>query len=75
MIQIPDAPWIRDAERYGYPEPDPVKCPCCGEECETIYMDQCGTVFACDVCLDHKDAYEWAEEEKERNRPDWADEI
>ena len=71
---IPDAPWIREAERDGYPSPEPVYCPVCGEECETIYADMNGTVFACDRCLLEQDAGEWAEEEKERSRPDWADE-
>jgi len=76
MEQIPDAPWIRQAELYGYPadEPDPVECPCCGEECETIYADRDGNVFGCDRCVMKQDSWEWAEEEKERTRPDWADE-
>ena len=69
----PDAPWIREAERDGYPDPPPVECPCCGEECTTIYANQYGEVFACNWCLIEQDAGEWAEEEKERSRPDWAD--
>ena len=73
--KIPDAPWIRDAEMNGYPEAPPVECPCCGEECETIYADQNGTVFACDRCLMQQDAWSWAEEERANSRPDWADEI
>lgn len=73
MEQIPDAPWIREAERYGYPEPDPVNCPCCGCECETIYYDMTGTVVGCDVCMVTKDAQEWADEEREKSRPDWAE--
>ena len=48
MEQIPDAPWIRDAELNGYPSDPPVECPCCGEECNTIYADQYGNVFACE---------------------------
>ena len=75
MEQIPDAPYIREAEMYGMPpyDPQPV-CPICGEECETVYADMNGDVFACNCCLMEQDAWEWQEEEKERNRPDWADE-
>ena len=43
MQDLPDAPWIREAEMFGPPPyddgPDPV-CPICGEECETIYTDK-----------------------------------
>ena len=73
-MAIPDAPWIRQAERDGVPADDPVHCPCCGEECDTIYMDQYKNVFACDRCLMQQDAWEWAEEEKEASKPDWAEE-
>ena len=70
----PDAPWIREAEMYGMPSPDPVYCPVCGEECETIYKDSYGNVFGCEKCIRAIDAYDWAEDEKEASRPDWADE-
>ena len=74
MEQIPDAPWIREAERFGMPpyDPDPV-CPICGEDCTTVYMDMTGEVFACNWCLKEQDAWDWQQEENERNRPDWAD--
>jgi hypothetical protein len=75
MEQIPDAPWIREAERYGMPPyEDPPKCPICGEHCDTVYMDINGDVFACNNCLHEKDAYDWEEEQRELNRPDWVDE-
>lgn len=74
MEQIPDAPWIRDAEMNGMPSPDPVHCPLCDEECETIYRDRYGTVFGCENCIEEQESYEWAEEEKMASRPDWADE-
>lgn len=70
MNQIPDAPWIRDAELNGYPSADPVVCPVCGEECEEIFEDVYGTVVGCDRCLISKDAWEWAEERKEADRDD-----
>ena len=69
MEQIPDAPWVRDAEMYGPPY-DEVICPCCGEECETIYSDQNGTVFACDKCLEQQDAWDWKQEQIEAERPE-----
>ena len=70
MSGIPDASYIREAEMYGMPPYETVKCPRCGEECETIYADQYGNVFACDKCLMSQDAWEWAEEEKEKCRED-----
>lgn len=74
MEQIPDAPWIREAERDGYPADDPVECPECGEECDTVYIDPSGYCIGCNRCLRAKDAWEWIEEKREADRPDWADE-
>lgn len=71
---LPDAPWIRDAERNGYPSTEPVYCPICGKECTTIYKDINSEVFACNWCLEEQDADEWQAQEKESSRPDWADE-
>lgn len=62
MPLLPDAPWIRDAEMNGMPDTVEVKCPVCGEECETIYMID-REPFCCDRCfterLEEMDAYEW----------------
>ena len=74
MEQIPDAPWVREAERDGYPADPPVICPCCGEECLVVYMDRYKNVFACDRCIVEEESWEWAEEEREASKPDWADE-
>ena len=74
MEQIPDAPWIRDAEMNGIPSPEPVYCPVCGEECNTIYKDNSGTVFACNWCVEEQDAGEWQENERLASIPDWVDE-
>ena len=74
MNQIPDAPWIRDAEQNGYPSDEPVYCTECGEECETVYVDFDGHCFGCNNCLKAKDAWEWFQDRKEANRPDWDDE-
>ena len=62
MSQLPDAPWIQEAEMEGLPASDPVICPECGQECETIYIDRLGkhdTVFGCDKCLRGIDAWDW----------------
>lgn len=64
-MQLPDAPWIRDAELNGPPEPDPVYCPVCDTECSEIYFDQSGNVVGCDYCVSKKDAGEWAAEQAE----------
>ena len=68
MNQLPDAPWIRDAELNGYPSNDPVRCPFCGEECDTLFKDRYGELFACDRCLGKVDAYEWAEDQRMEER-------
>ncbi len=59
MEQIPDAPWIRDAELNGIESPDPVYCPVCGSECEEIYTDRDGEVVGCTECVSLWDAYDW----------------
>ena len=60
-MMIPDAPWIRDAERYGVPEAPAPVCPVCGEEAETLYVDIDGDVLGCDCCLKAVDAYDYRE--------------
>jgi len=63
---IPDAQWIRKAKLNGMPSADPVICPVCGKECETIYLDDgCINVVGCDNCIRTMDAYDWFEEQKE----------
>lgn len=64
-MPIPDAPWIRDAETNGYPDPPAVECPCCGEECSEIYGDQYGNVVGCDRCIMVQDALEWQDERRQ----------
>lgn len=56
MTQIPDAPWVRDAELYGaqdYPEP---VCPICGKEATWAYYDSDGNLLGCDCCITRKSA-------------------
>lgn len=63
MPDLPDAPWIRDAEINGMPEADPVYCPVCGEEDpEMFYCDKTGVdVIGCSCCVTLWDPWEWQE--------------
>lgn len=65
MDQIPDAPWIRDAERYGVPEVDELICPVCGKEAESFFIDSNNDIIGCDECIRMVDAYEWYESKGE----------
>ena len=57
MLEHPD---ITRANLTGYPhgEPEWPKCPICGAECETIFMDEHSEIFACDVCVQKKIAWD-----------------
>lgn len=57
---IPDAPYIRRAERLGV-EVKEYFCPLCGEPCETIYKCD-GEIVGCDNCVEAFDASELEEE-------------
>lgn len=57
----PEHPVIQNMMRTGYPdgrEPEYPHCPVCGSECETVYMDECRDIVACDVCLREQDAWD-----------------
>ena len=78
MEQIPDAPWIVDAEKNGYPE-DEVRCPMCDAVCESIYTDRMGwKALGCEKCIRERDAWDWhdywteylKQEAKERKNKD-----
>ena len=57
--QVRDHPDIEKLMRTGetgsgkYPH-----CPICGSECETLFKDKTGVVFACDECVEKQDAWE-----------------
>lgn len=55
---------------HDYPSPPeytvPV-CPVCGEECDRIYRNKNREIIGCDNCIYEQDAWEWAEETKERD--------
>lgn len=60
-IDLPDAPWIRDAEINGMPTAEDVECPCCGQVAEKFFIIG-GEVVGCENCVEEVDAYEWEEE-------------
>lgn len=67
-MDIPDAPWIRDAEINGMPEGDTVYCPVCGaEDPDEFFTDETKTdVIGCDCCMKRVDAHEWYYDRKRR---------
>lgn len=68
-MDIPDAPWIRDAERNGADAAPDVYCPVCGEENpEYFYTEKGGIdVLGCSCCIVRWDPWDWMEDEKGRN--------
>lgn len=54
-------PAITRAMLTGYPDGEPSwpTCPCCGKECETIYLDKSRYALGCDKCVNAVDAWEW----------------
>ena len=70
---IPDAPYIREAEMFGMPPYDEPKCPVCGRECNSIFLDQNREAFGCEHCVKEEDSYDWRERQQDEDRPDWAD--
>lgn len=62
QVSIPDDPRIRDAENNGMPESDVVICPCCLEECNTIYYTKRGReAVGCENCIDWDASWAWAD--------------
>lgn len=60
MIDVPDAPWIREAEIFGMPEGENVYCPACNEENPEWYVvDDYGSVIGCSDCLGRIDPREF----------------
>lgn len=55
MPDLPDAPWIQKAERFGEPDEPLAICPICGEEAETFYVDRGGDVVGCEYCIRNVD--------------------
>ena len=62
---LPDAPWIQDAERNGFGDPPPAKCPQCGKECDRIYFyNDSADPIGCDQCISWIFADGWREAEE-----------
>lgn len=59
MIDLPDAPWIRDAEKFGYPEARDFHCPVCGIENPEYFYIEDDEVIGCDCCVKRVHAYEY----------------
>lgn len=58
MMNIPDAPWIRQCERTGYPYPEStiVRCACCGERIWAYDEGEYnGSEWLCYDCIDRKE--------------------
>lgn len=52
-MEILDAPWIREAERFGGDDwPDP-QCPICYDEPTVAYYTADGDELGCDCCIDY----------------------
>lgn len=71
MVNIPDAPWIREIEATGYcsaengawwntpPKNEPAPtCPVCGEETDEFYKGKDGEIVGCGNCISTVDAWE-----------------
>lgn len=61
MIDLPDAPWIRETERDGMPEAETIYCPVCGaEDPEDFFTDNTGIdVIGCSCCMKRVNAWDW----------------
>ncbi len=68
MMNLPDAPWIRDAEINGMPDAETIYCPVCGaEDPEEFYTDETKTdVIGCECCMRRVNAYDWLMDRRRR---------
>lgn len=73
MMDLPDAPWIRDAEINGMPEAEDVYCPVCGaENPEDFWVDDTDEVIGCTCCLHRRDPWQYMADRKDNIRRCWA---
>lgn len=66
MNTLPDHPVIANLLRTGYPdgrEPTVPRCPVCGDEADTFYLDQYGEIVSCNHCVRTIEAWEMEGEE------------
>lgn len=66
MMDLPDAPWIRDAEINGMPEAETIYCPVCGAEDPDYLIIVDGDVVGCECCTQRVNAYDWLMDRKRR---------
>ena len=66
-FDLPDAPWIRDAETNGMPEDEKIYCPVCGaEDPEDFILDDGGDIIGCECCTRKVNAYEYIIDRRRR---------
>lgn len=66
MHDLPDAPWIRDAETNGIPFVPQPGCPVCGcEHPETYYLSGYHEIIGCDRCIKAVEACDYTDQEEE----------
>lgn len=73
-IDLQDAPWIKQAELFGMPEPEEIdySCPVCGEhQPESFAFDRSGDIVGCNCCCCFKDAYEYMAQKRADERNEW----
>ena len=56
--------YIEPPNSYFEPpeDPEPMRCPMCGEETDTFMKDYFGEICGCDKCVTAVDAWDYAEE-------------
>lgn len=65
MNDLPDAPWVRDAELNGMPFTPQPGCPVCGwDEPEEFYINEYHEIIGCDHCVKAVEAYDYRTEEE-----------
>lgn len=45
-------------------EPELPKCPVCGEDCRTFYLDFTSEIIGCNRCIRDVDSFVWMEREQ-----------
>ena len=53
-----DRYYIPEMRLEPLPEPEGPRCPCCGQECDTVYFNFSGTAVGCEYCVTKADAWE-----------------
>lgn len=59
---LPDAPWIRDAETNGVPCVEKPKCPVCGSDDSDYFYADGSEVVGCDCCLRRIEVWDYVDD-------------